>query len=96
LDITSEDLRLEWALPRAGRCQQQEAYPVRTALLIAAIIYLAEPARSIPSFLPGHLPGVAAHHNRGAIALFILAAILWVLSGVASFVAKPRHGRGVV
>ncbi|MGH9127714.1 MAG: hypothetical protein ACRDY2_01820 [Acidimicrobiales bacterium] len=64
--------------------------------VIAAVIYLVDPASSIPSVLPGRVAGLSGHRTHRAIALFILTAILWVLSGVSSYLARPRRRRGSV
>jgi hypothetical protein len=55
-------------------------------LLIAlAIVYFAEPAKSLPSFLPGHQAGSSHHHTKHGIAALLLgmgALILaWFQSG---------------
>ena len=30
--------------------------------IVVAIIYIAEPAKSLPSFIPGHIDGSSGHH----------------------------------
>ena len=30
--------------------------------IVVAVIYLAEPAKSLPSFIPGHIAGSSGHH----------------------------------
>jgi hypothetical protein len=58
---------------------------VGVALLAIAVIYWAEPARSIPSFFPGHKAGSAHHHVKHGIAAFVVAlgafAYAWFQSG---------------
>ncbi len=42
-------------------------------LLIAiAVVYWAEPARSLPSFFPGHEAGSAHHHVKHGIAALLV------------------------
>jgi hypothetical protein len=42
-------------------------------LLIAlAVLYWAEPAKSLPSFIPGHEAGSGHHHVKHGIAAFLL------------------------
>jgi hypothetical protein len=42
-------------------------------LLVAlAILYWVEPAKSLPSFLPGHEAGSSHHHVKHGIAAFLL------------------------
>jgi hypothetical protein len=54
-------------------------------LLVIAIIYFAEPARSLPSWFPGHEAGSSHHHvKHGIAALFLgLGALVlaWFQSG---------------
>jgi len=54
-------------------------------LLVIAAVYLAEPARSLPSFFPGHEAGSSHHHAKhGIAALFVGLACLvfaWFRTG---------------
>ena len=55
-------------------------------LLIAiAIVYWAEPARSLPSFFPGHKAGSSTTHVKHGIAAFLLGlaclAFAWFRTG---------------
>ncbi|HEY0415030.1 MAG TPA: hypothetical protein VGC78_01475 [Gaiellaceae bacterium] len=47
-------------------------------LVVVAIVYWVEPARSLPGFFPGHEAGSGHHHVKHGIAAFLL--------GVASLV----------
>ena len=38
------------------------------ALIVIGIVYFAEPAKSLPSFFPGHDAGSAHHHVKHGIA----------------------------
>jgi hypothetical protein len=55
------------------------------ALIAVAIVYWAEPAKSLPSFFPGHEAGSAHHHVKHGIAAFLLGlaclAFAWFNSG---------------
>jgi amino acid permease len=45
---------------------------------IVAIIYLIEPAKSLPSFIPGHIDGSTGHHplkTTGCIVVGIVFAV---------------------
>lgn len=57
-------------------------------LLIISIIYLSQPASSLPHFLPGYLPGDQLHHYKHALAAFIFAlgtfTLAWFNSGPGS------------
>jgi hypothetical protein len=55
-------------------------------LLIAlAVLYFAEPARSLPSFIPGHESGSDHHHIKHGIAAFVVGlsclAFAWLQTG---------------
>ena len=56
-----------------------------TVLMAIAIVYWAEPARSLPSFFPGHEAGSNHHHVKHGIAAFFLGlacfAFAWFNSG---------------
>ena len=55
------------------------------ALLAIAAVYWAEPARSLPSFFPGHEAGSNHHHVKHGIASFLVGlacfAFAWFNSG---------------
>jgi hypothetical protein len=42
------------------------------ALIALAIVYWAEPAGSLPSWLPGHEAGSGHHHVKHGIAAFLV------------------------
>jgi hypothetical protein len=41
-------------------------------LIAIAIVYWAEPAKSLPSFFPGHQAGSSHHHTKHGIAAFLV------------------------
>ena len=41
-------------------------------LIVIGIVYLAEPAKSLPSFFPGQQAGSNHHHVKHGIAAFLL------------------------
>jgi hypothetical protein len=41
-------------------------------LIVIAIIYWAEPAKSLPGFFPGHQAGSSHHHVKHGIAAFLV------------------------
>jgi hypothetical protein len=64
------------------------AASIAGALLIAiAIVYFAEPAKSLPGFFPGHQAGSAHHHVKHGIAALLLGLGAFVL---AWFQSGPR------
>jgi amino acid transporter len=55
------------------------------ALVAVAAVYWAEPARSLPSFFPGHQAGSNHHHVKHGIAAFLVGlacfAFAWFNTG---------------
>ena len=58
--------------------------------VVAAIIYFAEPAKSLPSVLPGHLSGVTAHRNKRAVAALVIGLALLAVAGYTAYTDR-RH-----
>ena len=67
------------------------AVVVGLALIVLAVVYWAEPARSLPSWIPGHEAGSGHHHVKHGIASFLvgLACLVyaWFETGKAR---RPR------
>jgi hypothetical protein len=59
-------------------------------LLVVAAIYWAEPAKSLPSFFPGHEAGSGHHHTKHGIAAFVVALGAFVFAWFASGPAGDR------
>jgi UDP-N-acetylmuramyl pentapeptide phosphotransferase/UDP-N-acetylglucosamine-1-phosphate transferase len=61
------------------------AIVVGIALIAIAIVYWAEPAKSLPSFFPGHQAGSGHHHTKHGIAAFLVGlaclAFAWFNTG---------------
>ena len=61
------------------------ALVVGIALIVVAVVYWVEPARSLPGFFPGHEAGSDHHHVKHGIAAFVLGlaclAFAWFQSG---------------
>jgi hypothetical protein len=61
-------------------------------LIVVAIVYWAEPAKSLPSFFPGHQAGSPHHHVKHGIAAFLVGlasfAFAWFRSG-------PKRGNTI-
>ena len=56
-------------------------------LIVIAIVYFAEPAKSLPGFFPGHQAGSTHHHVKHGIAALLLGLGAFVL---AWFQSGPR------
>jgi hypothetical protein len=63
------------------------AIVVRVVLIAIGILYFAEPARSLPSFFPGHQAGSSHHHVKHGIAALLLGlaalVLAWLQTGPA-------------
>ena len=59
-----------------------------TVLIAIAIVYWAEPAKSLPSFFPGHQAGSAHHHTKHGIASFLVGCAFLVYAWFAT--GEPR------
>jgi hypothetical protein len=61
------------------------AVVVGIALIVVAIVYWAEPAKSLPSFFPGHDANSTTHHVKHGIAALLVGlaafAFAWFQSG---------------
>ena len=57
-------------------------------LIVLAVVYWAEPAGSLPSWLPGHEAGSEHHHVKHGIAAFLVGIALLVF---AWFQTGPRR-----
>ena len=49
-------------------------------LIAIAAVYWAEPAKSLPSFFPGHEAGSAHHHVKHGIAAFLVGLACFVFA----------------
>jgi uncharacterized membrane protein HdeD (DUF308 family) len=58
------------------------------ALIVVAIVYWAEPAKSLPGFFPGHEAGSNHHHVKHGIAAFVVGLACFVFAWFNT--GKPR------
>jgi amino acid permease len=65
---------------------------VGIALLVVAAIYWAEPAKSLPSFFPGHSRHSPHHHVKRAVAALIVGLLFLVFAWLQ---ARPRRSTRV-
>jgi amino acid transporter len=56
------------------------AVVVGLVLIVVAAVYFAEPARSLPSFFPGHQGGSNHHHVKHGIAAFVVGLACFVFA----------------
>jgi preprotein translocase subunit SecY len=57
--------------------------------IAVAIVYLAEPARSLPSFIPGHIAGSSGHHPLKATGC-IVVGIIFAVGAWFALAYKPK------
>ena len=65
------------------------AVVVGIVLIVLAIVYWAEPAKSLPSWIPGHEAGSDHRHVKHGIAAFLLGVACLVFAWFRS--AGPRQ-----
>jgi hypothetical protein len=53
---------------------------VAIALIVIAVVYWVEPAKSLPSFFPGHEAGSNHHHVKHGIASFLVGVACLVFA----------------
>jgi hypothetical protein len=59
--------------------------------IVVAVIYLAEPAKSLPSFIPGHIAGSTGHHPLKATGCIVVGIVFAVGAWFAlAFKPKPQ------
>ena len=63
------------------------------ALFVVAGIYFAEPAKSLPSFFPGHAAAATTHHVKHGIAAAVVGLALMVFAWFATAPRKAAAAR---
>ncbi|TML73118.1 MAG: hypothetical protein E6G11_04000 [Actinobacteria bacterium] len=53
---------------------------VGVELIVLAVVYWAEPAGSLPSWIPGHAAGSGHHHVKHGIAAFLVGLALLIFA----------------
>ncbi len=62
---------------------------IALVFIVVAIIYVAEPANSLPSFVPGHIAGSTGHHPLRAAGSLVIG-IVFVVGAWFALAYKPR------
>jgi preprotein translocase subunit SecY len=57
--------------------------------IVVAVIYLAEPAKSLPSIIPGHIAGSTGHHPLKATGCFVVG-IIFAVGAWFTLAYKPK------
>jgi hypothetical protein len=60
------------------------------ALIVIAVIYWVEPARSLPGFFPGQQDGSSHHHVKHGIAAFLVGLACLVFAWFRTGPTKSR------
>ena len=72
---------------------------IAAVFIVVAIIYLVEPAKSLPSFIPGHIAGSTGHNDAarlGSAAAFPFLARVNVTRRFSGLHARAETLRAVV
>ena len=64
---------------------------VGVAAIVAGVLYLTQPASSLPSFFPGHAAHVVGKHTHRGYAGIALGAVLVILSFVLALTGPRRR-----
>jgi hypothetical protein len=62
---------------------------IAVVFIVAAVIYLAIPAKSLPSFIPGHIAGSTGHHPLKATGSFVVG-IIFAVGAWFTLAYKPK------
>ena len=57
--------------------------------IVVAIIYIAEPAKSLPSFIPGHIAGSTGHHPLKTVGSLVVG-IVFAVGAWFALAYKPK------
>ena len=76
---------------RNDRLLAVAAVVLGVVLIVIAVVYWAEPAKSLPSFFPGHEAGSSHHHAKHGIAAFLLGIACFVFAWFKSGPKRTAH-----
>src|ERR1700685_244173 len=62
---------------------------IALVFVVVAVIYLAEPAKSLPSFIPGHIAGSTGHHPLKATGSLVVG-IVFAVGAWFALAYKPK------
>jgi hypothetical protein len=62
---------------------------IAAVFIVAAVIYMAVPARSLPGFVPGHIDGSVGHHPLRATGSLVVG-IIFAVGAWFTLAYKPR------
>jgi hypothetical protein len=62
---------------------------IAVVFIVVGIIYLIEPAKSLPSFIPGHIAGSTGHHPLKATGSLVVG-IVFAVGAWFALAYKPK------
>lgn len=62
---------------------------IALVFIVAGFIYVIEPAKSLPSFIPGHKAGSTGHHALRLVGSFIMG-IIFAVGAWFALAYKPK------
>ena len=62
---------------------------IALVFIVVAVIYLIEPAKSVPSFIPGHIAGSSGHHPLKATGSLVVG-IVFAVGAWFALAYKPK------
>ncbi len=62
---------------------------IALVFIVVGIIYIAEPASSLPSFIPGHIARSSGHHPLKAVGSLVVG-IVFAVGAWFALAYKPR------
>ena len=62
---------------------------IALVFIVVGVIYIAEPASSLPSFIPGHIAGSSGHHPLKAVGSLVVG-IVFAVGAWFALAYKPR------
>jgi multisubunit Na+/H+ antiporter MnhB subunit len=62
---------------------------IALVFIVVALIYMAEPAKSLPGFIPGHMDGSTGHHPLRATGSLVVG-IVFAVGAWFTLAYKPK------
>lgn len=63
---------------------------VGALIVIAGVLYLTQPAHSLPTFLPGYLAHATGKHSKRGIAALVAGAVVLIVGAIVAFTGQRR------
>jgi amino acid permease len=66
------------------------AVVIGLVLIAVGIVYFTVQAKSLPSFIPGHLAGATGHRTKRGIAALVIGVLFLGAAAVFASMGRPR------